>query len=187
MSIKIYTKTGDDGTTGLFGGGRVSKSNLRVDAYGTVDELNSVLGVARAAGSDDALDAILDKLQNTLFVVGSDLATPIKPEGDSAWVQRLGAEAIEELEHHIDTCESELPPLKNFILPGGNAQAAHLHLARTVCRRSERLVVELVEEGVELTPTVLPWLNRLSDLLFVLGRWANVRAEVPEIIWKTRS
>ncbi len=183
--MKIYTKTGDDGTTGLFGGGRVRKDDLRVETYGTVDELNAILGVARAAGQDAALDAILGELQHDLFVVGADLATPLRPEGDKPWVQRLPEGAIQRLEQHIDRCDGELPPLKNFILPGGTAQAAHLHHARTVCRRAERLVVGL-QESAALTPSVLPWINRLSDLLFVLGRWANHRAEAPEILWAPR-
>lgn len=183
--MKIYTKTGDDGTTGLFGGGRVSKADLRVEAYGTVDELNSVLGVARTSAEDAGMDAILAELQHDLFVVGADLATPLRPEGDKPWVQRLPADASARLERFIDRCEDDLEPLKNFILPGGTPQAAQLHLARTVCRRAERLVVAL-QDQVELTPSVLPWLNRLSDLLFVLGRWANHRAKREEVIWAPR-
>jgi len=181
--MKIYTKTGDDGTTGLFGGDRVSKSDLRVEAYGTVDELNSLLGVARALTEDDLLDAILDELQNDLFVVGADLATPIRPDGDKPHAQRLPATAIGRLEQHIDACEEDLPPLRNFILPGGAPTAAQLHLARTVCRRAERLVVRVATTS-PLTSTVLPYLNRLSDLLFVLGRWANHRAGESETAWK---
>lgn len=181
--MKIYTKTGDDGTTGLFGGGRVSKGELRVEAYGTVDELNSLLGVVRTLTEDEELDSIIDELQNDLFVVGADLATPLRPEGDKAYVQRLPTSAIDRLEGHIDACEEDLPPLRNFILPGGSPAAAHLHLARTICRRAERLVVRLATTE-PMTPSVLPYLNRLSDLLFVLGRWANHRAGQTETPWK---
>lgn len=185
MSFKIYTKTGDDGTTGLFGGGRVSKAHLRVEAYGTVDELNSVLGVARAACDDADLDAILDGLQHELFVLGADLATPVRPEGDKPYVQRIPEASADALEGIIDRCEQDLEPLKNFILPGGTPVAAQLHLARTVARRAERLAVAFAQQEV-LRPAILRYLNRLSDLLFVLGRWANHRAQHPETIWKTR-
>ncbi len=186
--MKIYTRTGDDGTTGLFGGGRVSKSSLRVEVYGTVDELNSVLGVARAANPEDKeMDGILSQLQEELFVLGADLATPIhadKPDGP--YVMRLHEGAAASLEGIIDRCEADLEPLKNFILPGGSAQAAQLHLARTICRRAERLSVAFKEEGVTLNAEVLVYLNRLSDLLFVMGRWANHRSGHDEIPWKPR-
>ena len=184
-AVKIYTCTGDDGTTGLFGGGRVSKDALRVRTYGTVDELNSVLGIARASGEDEALDKILDRLQNELFVVGSDLATPIRPEGDKPYVMRIPKLAISWVEASIDASEEELPELRNFILPGGSMQAAHLHHARTVCRRAERLVVELSQQET-INGHALVFLNRLSDLLFVLGRLANTRAGVAEVIWSPR-
>ncbi|MBH24272.1 MAG: ATP:cob(I)alamin adenosyltransferase [Myxococcales bacterium] len=183
--MKVYTRTGDDGTTGLFGGGRVSKSHLRVQAYGTVDELNSVLGVARACHKDDEMERILDQLQHDLFVVGADMATPLRPGGDKPHVQRVQPEAAEALEGIIDRCDDDLEELRNFILPGGTMQAAQLHLARTVCRRAERLAVAL-SQSEPINEEAVVYLNRLSDLLFVLGRWANARAGEPEVIWNPR-
>lgn len=185
--MKIYTRTGDDGTTGLFGGGRVSKSHIRVDAYGTVDELNSVLGVARATNPKDAeMDDILVELQETLFVLGADLATPLRPGGDKPYTMRLPEGSASALEDIIDRCEEDLEPLKNFILPGGTLQATQLHLARTICRRAERMVVDFMDRGEAFNGEILIYLNRLSDLLFVLGRWANHRAGYPETPWKPR-
>ncbi len=184
--MKIYTRTGDDGTTGLFGGQRVSKSDLRVEAYGTVDELNSVLGVARASNPPKALDTILEDLQNELFVLGSDLATPITDKPDKAHVMRLPAGSASRLETLIDRCEEDLTPLKNFILPGGSMTAAQLHLARAVCRRAERLTVALAAQNTTMTEEVILYLNRLSDLLFTLGRWANTLSDHPETAWKPR-
>lgn len=184
--MKIYTKTGDDGTTGLFGGERVSKANLRVHAYGTIDELNSVLGVARALTDDDALDAILAELQNELFVLGADMATPARPQGDKPTTLRMPEGSAARLEGVIDHCEADLAPLRNFILPGGAPAAAQLHLARTVCRRAERVSVEVHNRGTTLNPEILLYLNRLSDLLFVLGRWANHRAGREEVAWRPR-
>jgi cob(I)alamin adenosyltransferase len=185
MSFKIYTRTGDDGTTGLFGGQRVSKAALRVHAYGTVDELNSVLGLAAATSPDPALGAILADLQAELFVLGSDLATPLTDQPDKPYVMRLPAAADQRLEGLIDACDQRLPPLKNFILPGGHPCAAYLHLARTVCRRAERLAVELAE--VEpLSEGVITYLNRLSDLLFTLARWTNALAGLPDVEWRPR-
>ena len=185
--MKVYTKTGDDGTTGLFGGGRVSKDDLRVEAYGTVDELNAALGLARAANpGDEAMDGLLDRLQEALFVLGADLATPFKEKGDGPHVMRMAQGAAEALEAIIDACEEDLAPLTNFVLPGGGAQAAQLHFARTVCRRAERRAVSLMGTGVRLNPEVVIYLNRLSDLLFVLGRWSNHRAGQTEILWKPR-
>jgi cob(I)alamin adenosyltransferase len=184
--MKIYTKTGDDGTTGLFGGGRVSKSNHRVEAYGTVDELNAVLGMARSSNTDDLeMHEILGKLQETLFVLGADLATPEGKGGESA--MRLATHEASGLEEIIDKCQGQLEPLKNFVLPGGCPQAAQLHLARTVCRRAERQVVSMLESEIPLNAEILIYLNRLSDLLFVLGRWANSRADQPETLWQPRN
>lgn len=178
--MKIYTKTGDAGETGLFGGQRVTKDALRVHAYGTVDECNAVLGVARAATSDPELGALLGAIQDQLFTVGADLATP----GGSPHVQRVGAAEIALLEETIDRLEAELAPLRQFILPGGSAAAAHLHVARTVCRRAERWAVGLArEEAVNLE--VLAYLNRLSDLLFVAARVANARAGVGDVVWNS--
>jgi cob(I)alamin adenosyltransferase len=178
--MKIYTRTGDDGTTGLWGGIRVPKDALRVQAYGTVDECNAAIGVARAAGLDPALDQLLAEIQDTLFIVGSDLATP----GEAATIPRVSAEQAAQLEEAIDELEASLEPLRQFILPGGSPGAAHLHLARTICRRAERWVISLVREE-EINPQVPIYLNRLSDLLFVAARAANSRAGIPDVPWKS--
>jgi cob(I)alamin adenosyltransferase len=182
--MKIYTRTGDDGTTGLFAGGRVSKSHPRVACYGTVDELNSVLGLARSATEDNELDEWLSVLQNDLFCLGADLATPMTDKPDKPHVLRLDAGAAVRLEAVIDECEDDLPPLVNFILPGGCPAAAHLHHARCVARRAERQVVAFAATEVRLNAEIVVYLNRLSDLLFVLGRWANHRSGADEVIWK---
>ncbi|MGV3524556.1 MAG: cob(I)yrinic acid a,c-diamide adenosyltransferase [Candidatus Sericytochromatia bacterium] len=177
--MKIYTKTGDRGDTALWGGQRVPKDALRIQSYGTVDECNAVLGLARASLTDPALDALLGKLQDQLFVVGSDLASDLSV----TQVPRIGREAVAALEASIDALESELAPLQQFILPGGTAAAAQLHLARTVCRRAERWVVSLQREE-EINPEVVIYLNRLSDLLFVAARVANARAGVADVPWQ---
>jgi cob(I)alamin adenosyltransferase len=179
--MKIYTKTGDDGTTALFGGQRVVKDSIRIETYGTVDEVNSILGVARAVNSDNDIEDILDHLQNDLFVLGADLATPIGKEGVT--IPRIDQKHITFLETTIDAVELELSPLKNFILPGGSVVAAYLHFARTVCRRAERHAVHLsrIEQIGEF---VVVYLNRLSDLLFVLARLANKRDGIVERPWK---
>ncbi len=177
---KIYTRTGDDGTTGLFGGRRVPKDDLRIETYGTVDELNALLGVARAQSPDADLDAILQTIQEELFLLGADLATPIDQQNPS--VPRMEKERTAGLERMIDRTEQTLEPLRFFILPGGHPCAAHLHHARTVCRRAERLAVRLAARE-PLNPAILPYLNRLSDLLFVLARAANRSAGREEIRW----
>jgi cob(I)alamin adenosyltransferase len=182
--VKVYTRTGDDGTTGLFAGGRVSKAHPRVESYGTVDELNSVIGLARSATDDSELDAILASLQDELFRLGADLATPLTDKPDKPHVLRLAENSAARLETLIDGCEEDLPPLTNFILPGGCAAAAHLHHARCVCRRAERLTVGFASTDVRLNAEIIIYLNRLSDLLFVLGRWANHRAGADEVVWK---
>ena len=171
--MKIYTKTGDKGTTGLFGGARVPKDDPRIEAYGTVDELNSFLGLARASWPSSPLDAELGLVQSDLFAIGARLAAPGSDRFPGADPARLAA-----LEGAIDAMESELPPLRNFILPGGCAAAAHLHVARSVCRRAERLVVAL---GGEESSVV--YLNRLSDYLFVAARYANLKQGVDDVIW----
>lgn len=176
--MKIYTKTGDTGQTGLFGGGRVSKDALRVHAYGAVDELNAVLGVTRTIGLDATLDTLLARIQDELFVLGADLATP----GEAKYIPRVSSEYVTRLEEEIDQFETELEPLKQFILPGGTPAAAYLHLARTVCRRAERQVVSL-QAAEELNPITLLYLNRLSDWFFVLARLANARAGVADVPW----
>lgn len=178
--MKIYTKTGDRGETGLFGGARVSKATPRVEAYGDVDELNSVLGVARAVGVPPSLDALLGTLQCELFDVGAELATA--PGREPQGFEPIDGAAIERLERAIDEAEAELPPLKTFILPGGSPAAAHLHVARTVCRRAERHVVAvLAQEPVR--DEIVIYLNRLSDLLFTLARLANHVAGCPDVPW----
>jgi cob(I)alamin adenosyltransferase len=179
--MKIYTKTGDAGETGLFGGGRVAKDDARVDAYGEVDELNATLGLARGFSLPADMDALLQRLQDQLFTLGAVLATPADTKA-SAYIPELKAEWAEDMERHIDRFEEELPKMTHFILPGGIQGAAALHLARTVCRRAERRVVPLLREGM-IPQAVVVYLNRLSDLLFVMARLANHRAGVPDVKW----
>lgn len=179
--MKIYTKTGDTGQTSLFAGGRVDKDHLRLHAYGTIDELNSVLGMARAAQLDAALDTVMGRVQAELFHVGADLATPL--DAEAKWIVRVDEAMTSRLEQEIDAFETELEPLKTFILPGGMLAAAHLHLARTVCRRAERWIVALHKE-TDLNPLVQPYVNRLSDWLFVVARVANARAGVGDVPWE---
>ena len=183
--MKVYTRTGDDGTTGLFGGDRVAKTHPRIAAYGTVDETNATLGLARAhlALADDAeergLAALLGRLQEELFVLGGDLASP----HDTKYpVPRMEQAHVDALERDIDRLEEGLPPLKHFILPTGSPAAATLHLARTVARRAERLVVELATAEPISAPAAT-YLNRLSDLLFVMARAANAAEGVSETEW----
>ena len=178
--MKIYTRTGDTGQTGLFGGGRVAKDDPRVGAYGEVDELNAVMGVARAAGLG-GLDAWCQDLQDQLFTVGAVLATPRGTRAD-AHIPHLREEWIAAMESHIDELQSTLPAQTHFILPGGTPASAALHLARTVCRRAERSVVPLFREG-QVEELTLRFLNRLSDFLFVLARAANHRAGVKDVPW----
>lgn len=180
--MKIYTKTGDAGETGLFGGTRVSKASGRVAAYGDVDELNSVIGLARLTPIDDERDALLASIQSELFELGAELAARA---GKDTGVPRVGDVEVERLERAIDRAEEELSPLETFILPGGSSTGAHLHLARTVCRRAERAVVALAQ-GEDVRPEVIRYLNRLSDLLFVLARLANLRAGVADVPWEGR-
>jgi cob(I)alamin adenosyltransferase len=180
--VRIYTKTGDAGETGLFGGGRVSKASARVEAYGDVDELNSAIGVARLYPIDGARDALLGDIQSELFDLGGELAAV---PGKDVIGPRIGDAEIVRLERAIDAAEEELAPLKTFVLPGGSPGGAHLHLARTVCRRAERAVVALAG-GEAVRPEVLRYLNRLSDLLFVLARLANARAGVADVPWEGR-
>ncbi len=183
--MRIYTRTGDDGETGLFGGGRVQKDALRVEAYGGVDELNALLGVVRTNPLPQSLDAALARIQGDLFVVGADLATPADSKAKAERMVRTDAAMVERLEQDIDAAEETVSPLQTFILPGGGAAGATLHHARTVCRRAERRVVTLAQQE-ELTPQVLPYLNRLSDLLFVFARAANAAAGHPEQPWHPR-
>jgi cob(I)alamin adenosyltransferase len=183
MAFKIYTKTGDDGTTGLFGGERVAKDAPRIESYGIVDELNSLLGVVRTHRLRVEDDDLLGTIQEDLFVLGADLATPHGKEGKNFSIPRVTSSSIECLERAIDRLEEDLPPLKNFILPGGSPPGAMLHLARTVCRRAERAVVSLMHEEPETVELPLIYLNRLSDLLFVLARSVNHAEGFAEHPW----
>jgi len=179
--VKIYTKTGDGGETGLFGGPRVRKSDPRVSAYGEVDELNAALGLVRTGVEDPEIEGHLAHLQEELFCVGAELATPQGAKARSA-IPQVDARWVSRLEGAIDAWEAELPALTHFVLPGGTRTAAALHLARCACRRAERHVVALAAEA-EVTPIVLAYLNRLSDFLFVAARIANHRAGRPEVLW----
>jgi len=180
--MKIYTKTGDDGSTGLFNGVRVSKADLRVEAYGTVDELNSIIGLAVAFDMPERLKPIFTDISHTLFNLGSDLATPLNPKPKFE-VPRITGEKIQVLENAIDEYDLELEPLRNFILPGGSRCSAFLHQARTVCRRAERRCVEL-SMTEDLGLFVVKYLNRLSDFLFAASRMANHLAGVQDVKWK---
>ncbi len=204
--MKIYTRTGDEGETGLFGGPRVAKDDDRIEAYGTVDELNSVIGLARAVLAEartsarfnsqqtgegarngaispeealSELDSWLNRLQNELFELGADLATPMDAKTS---VHRIAPDAIDRLEDEIDALEATLDPLKSFILPGGSTVAAHLHIARTVCRRAERRVISL-DASKEINKSCIVYLNRLSDALFVAGRWINNALDKDDQPW----
>jgi len=179
--MKIYTKTGDSGETSLFDNTRVSKSDARVDAYGEVDELNACLGVASASGMDADLSGVVEQLQRDLFALGARLADPSARIAERVMKAVITDADIARLEATIDRLESELPPLRRFILPGGSPAGAALHLARTVCRRAERRVVALGVTAVE--PALIVYLNRLSDLLFVVARAVNHRAQVMETEW----
>lgn len=180
---KIYTKTGDQGMTSLFAGGRVSKADARLHAYGTIDELNSILGVALAHRPHSDVAVPLTRIQGDLFVMGADLATPL--DAESKHIVRVDGALTKELETEIDHFQDELPELKNFILPGGTLAAATMHHARTVCRRAERWVVEMEDDAVNAE--VLIYLNRLSDWLFVAARVDNARANVAEPVWTSQS
>lgn len=181
MSSHIYTRTGDDGTTGLFGGGRLRKSHPRLEACGTVDELNALLGIVLTYSLPPEVATDLRTISSWLFIVGADLATPLEASTRSS-IPCITDKHTRWLEERIDLYEAELPPLKNFILPGGHPAAAHLHLARTVCRRAERAVVAAAERE-QLNAAVLPFLNRLSDYLFITARLVNLRANIAETLW----
>ncbi len=180
--MRIYTKTGDDGSTGLFGGARVSKASERVEAYGTVDELNAALGWARAAGQPPEIDRVLERAQEGCFRLGAFLATA---PGKDPGIARLTEADVTPFEQAIDSLETGLTPLKTFILPGGAEPAARLHVARTVCRRAERLIVGLAARET-LDPVFVRWLNRLGDLLFVQARAANAAAGCADVPWVPR-
>ena len=179
MILKIYTKTGDDGNTGLQGNFRISKSHPRIIAYGTVDEANAALGIVLTNLLDEEIILVLTKIQNELFLVGADLSNPNLNDVKN----RVSLEMVTNLEYLIDKFESELPSLTNFILPGGDAAAAQLHYARTIIRRAETQVVKLSEKD-EINSNCIKYLNRLSDLFFVMGRLINKRKGKDDILWK---
>jgi cob(I)alamin adenosyltransferase len=181
--MKIYTKTGDQGITSLLGGVRVPKSDLRIDAYGTLDELNSYVGLLRDQEVNKKRSELLKSIQDRLFTIGADLATV--PGKDKVKKPDLLPEDVEVLEKEMDAMDAELPMLTAFILPGGHTSVSFCHLARTVCRRSERIVVELASEE-QVSGLVIQYLNRLSDFLFVLGRKMAQELEVEEVTWKPR-
>ena len=180
---KIYTRTGDDGTTGLVDGSRLSKDDIRVRAYGDVDETNSVIGLVRLHLENRRLDDMLGRIQNDLFDLGADLATPLPKAGeaDSEYALRMVPEQASRLESELDALNADLEPLTSFVLPGGSPPAAYLHQARTVCRRAERVCVALAAEQ-PITPAALTYLNRLSDFLFVAARWCNDQGET-DVKW----
>ena len=181
--MKIYTKTGDTGDTGLFGGGRVPKDHVRVAAYGDVDELNSVIGLARATAPVEFEDALLEAIQRDLFSIGGHLATPDPDKVRKALEKAsLSGDRVAEFERVIDAADRELPPLTAFVLPAGTPKAATLHVARTVCRRAERQVVHLARQDT-VPELFIVYLNRLSDLLFTLARLANHRAGTGDVTW----
>jgi cob(I)alamin adenosyltransferase len=179
----IVTRTGDDGTTGLAGGGRVSKDSSRVWAYGTVDELNSAIGVVRSVNTDPNLDARLRDIQNDLFNLGGELATP--PDKFQKGMPQIDRQQVIDLEKQVEDLTKELGPLQEFILPGGGPVGAQLHVARTICRRAERFCVRLSKDE-KVGEFVTPYLNRLSDLLFTLARWSNQKAGAKETYWKKK-
>ena len=182
--MKIYTRTGDSGETAIFGGDRVSKNHLRIEAYGTVDETNSFLGLARSQADQHPEHAFMDRVlhtyQSELFVLGADLATPLDSK---AQAPRIDVAHITAIETQIDTLQEELPTLSHFILPGGHPAAATLHVARTTCRRAERMTVALQQE-MPINMKASIYLNRLSDLLFVFARWTNIKANISEEAWR---
>ena len=189
MATRIYTRSGDAGETGLFGGARVRKDDLRVEAYGATDELNAALGLAVSLNAEPEITALLLEFQHDLFTLGGDLAAPEENDATKGriTIDRLSGQRVTELETAIDRFTAELPPLTRFILPGGHPLAAHLHLARTICRRAERHCVTLAyavsETGAAINPEIIRYLNRLSDLLFTLARLANHRLGVADIVW----
>lgn len=181
--MRIYTKTGDEGETGLFGGGRVAKDHVRVMAYGDVDELNAAIGLARATPPVELFDAELTRIQRDLFALGGQLASPDPAKVQAALAKAdLSDQRVIDFERAIDAADAELPPLRAFVLPAGTEKSATLHLARTICRRAERSVVTLARDA-DLPPLFLIYLNRLSDYLFVLARLANHRGGRPDVTW----
>jgi cob(I)alamin adenosyltransferase len=185
MAIKIYTKTGDAGKTSLIGGTKVPKSHLRIESYGTIDELNSYIGLVNDYANDEHTKIVLKEIQDRLFTVGSSLATD--PDKDSIMkLPDLKEEDILLLEKEIDTINSILPAMKNFILPGGHVAVSTTHIARCVCRRAERICVAMQQENMFISPIVIKYINRLSDYLFMLARFIAHQLQVQEIPWKAR-
>ena len=184
--MKIYTKTGDKGETGLFGGERVSKNSLRISAYGTIDELNAFIGYTITEIQDAGIKEKLLTIQNYLFTVGSDLATPDTKKNETLNIQRTPDSFYKEIEKMIDQYEAQLEELRNFILPGGSKSSALLHICRTICRRAEREIVAL-KKTVTIGDNILIFLNRLSDLFFVLSRFENEVSNHPDTIWNPKS
>jgi cob(I)alamin adenosyltransferase len=185
MALRIYTKTGDDGTTGLFGGTRVAKNDLRIEAYGTVDELNAVIGIALTHELPDDVRRELTDISSLLFTLGADLATPLDPP-PTYHIPRIAEEHVSALERLIDRHDDTLAPLKAFILPGGTKGAAYLHLARTVCRRAERCIVALAARE-DIGDHVVHYVNRLSDYLFTAARAVNHAAGVADVPWRPQA
>lgn len=181
--MKIYTKAGDKGDTSLFGGKRVLKDDLRVEAYGTVDELNSAIGIVRSMKVPRVVDIVLGRVQNDLFIIGADLAAPLSLTRRRAKVPRIDVGRIAVIESIIDQIQPKLSRLKRFIVPRGSQASSYLHYARAVCRRAERRAVH-VGRTQEINPKVITYLNRLSDLLFVLARSVNQEAKVEEVVWR---
>ncbi|GAA0523222.1 cob(I)yrinic acid a,c-diamide adenosyltransferase [Chitinophaga japonensis] len=185
MALKIYTKTGDKGKTALIGGTKVPKSHIRIDTYGTIDELNSYIGLVNDHINDEAVNTLLKEIQDRLFTIGSSLACDPEKETKLS-IPDLQAGDIQLLENSIDQMNGELPAMRSFILPGGHVAVSTCHIARCVCRRAERLCVGMQEQGLPIDPLILQYINRLSDYLFVLARWVGHRLGVAEITWKPR-
>jgi cob(I)alamin adenosyltransferase len=185
MALKIYTRKGDAGETGIWGGVRLGKDDLRIEAIGAVDECNAAIGVALAQGLPERIAVLMGQVQSTLFVVGSDLMAPDR-SGPGASLPRVSDGDATRLEQAMDELELELPPLRNFIVPGGTQAAASLHLARTVCRRAERQVTRLARRGDPVSGALRAYLNRLSDLLFVAARYLNHTAGAGDVVWAGR-
>ena len=180
---KIYTRTGDDGSTGLVDGSRLPKNSDRVSAYGDVDELNAAIGLVRLHLQSQHMDAVMARIQNELFDLGADLATPCPADGQAEpeYALRIISGQVDRLEKELDDLNADMPALTSFVLPGGSAPSAYLHLARTICRRAERSIVSLANTTT-INPQALAYINRLSDLLFVAGRWCNDQGE-QDVLW----
>lgn len=185
MSMKIYTKTGDAGKTSLIGGTKVLKSSPRIDAYGTIDELNSFVGVVFDHCGDEHSRIILKEIQDRLFTIGSELACDPQKETKMR-IPDLHESDIELLEKEMDMMDAQLPVMKNFILPGGDRAVSFMHVARTVCRRAERCIVKVQEEEQSVSPLIIKYVNRLSDYFFMLSRFTGMKNNAPEIAWKAR-